>query len=97
MNKTGMSPETAEKVRIAKGIGKGTKLRRLRVLKGLSQSELAEKSGVPKKTIQRFEQNSDDINHTKLNTYCDLCMALECGIEDIIESEALANKYKAVK
>ena len=97
MNKTGMSPETAEKLRITKGIGKGTKLRRLRVQKGLSQSELSAKSGVSKKTIQRFEQNSDDINHTKLTTYCDLCIALECGIEDIIESKELLNRYKAVK
>ena len=97
VSKRGMSPKTAEKVRIQKGIDKGTKLRRLRVKKELSQSELSAITGIPKKTIQRFEQSAQPINSTKLNTLCALCLALGCKIEDIIESEELLYKYRITK
>lgn len=96
MSKKGMSPEVAESVRIKRGIDKGTKLRRLRVVKGLSQTELSEKSGVPIKTIQVFEQIPNKVDRTKLNTLCDLCLALGCGIGDIIESTELKEKYSRV-
>ena len=95
MTKKGMTPKQAEKLFVKRG--GGTKLRVLRVQKGLSQSELSELSGVSKKTIQRFEQQSESINGTNLGTLCDLCGALDCKIEDIIEGEELPEKYKKVR
>lgn len=92
-----MTPKTAEEIRVRKGIDRGTKLRRLRVKKGLSQSELAAISGVPVQTIRRYEQNPNQIDGTKLNTLCSLCLAVDCKIEDIIESEELIQKFKATK
>ena len=68
MVKRGMSPQQAEQL-----FGKGTKLRVVRVRRGLSQSELAAASGVPKKTIQRFEQEPNKIDGTKIKTLCGLC------------------------
>lgn len=97
MSKKGMSPKTAEKIRIQKGIDKGTKLRRMRVKKGLSQSELVALSGIKIKTLQRYEQSSIPINGAKLSTLVSLCYALNCKIEDIIESEELLLKYRATK
>lgn len=93
----GMSPETAESIRIKRGLGRGSNLRKLRVKNGLSQSDLAVKSGVPLKSLQYFEQFPDKIDGAKLNTLCDICLALNCGIGDIIEGEQLKAKYHAVK
>jgi DNA-binding Xre family transcriptional regulator len=87
-----MTPLQAERL-----FGKGTKLRIVRVRRGFSQSELAEVSGVPKKTIQRFEQEPHKIDGTKLNTLCGLCEALDCSITDIIEDERLIERFNRVK
>lgn len=92
-----MTPKKAEAIRIRRGLDKGTKLRRQRVKKGLSQSELAAVSGVPLKTLQRYEQTTLPVNNAKLKTLVALCLALDCKIEDIVESESLLHKYRTVK
>ncbi len=97
MVKRGMSPKRAEELLMEKGIGKGTKLRIARVRSGLSQSELAAASGVPKKTLQRYEQEPNKIDGTKLKTLCGLCEALGCSITDIIEDEELIERFNKVK
>lgn len=97
MRKRGMTPEQAEKVRLKRGIDKGTKLRIVRVRSGLSQSELAAASGIPKKTIQVFEQEPNTVDRTKLNTLCSLSEALGCKITDIIEDAELIERFNKVK
>ena len=92
-----MTPKTAEQIRVLKGINKGTKLRRMRVKKGFSQTELSALSGVPIQTLRRYEQSALPINSAKLKTACALCFALGCTIEDIIESEELLHRYRATK
>lgn len=74
-----------------------SKLATLRKEKGLSQSQLAVASGVRIKAVQYFEQNPDKIDGTKLNTLCDLSLALNCRVEDIIEGAELKEKYKKVR
>ena len=52
---------------------------------GLSQSELAELSGVPLRQIQLFEQRQRDINKTKaFDLYC-LAKTLGCRSEELLE------------
>lgn len=97
MAKRGMTPEQAEKVRLKRGIDRGTKLRIIRVQRGLSQSELSAASGVPKKTIQRFEQEPNKIDGTKLNTLCGLSEALGCKITDILDNEELIARFNKFK
>ena len=92
-----MTPKTAEAVRMKRGLDKGTKLRRMRVSRGLSQSELSEYSGVPIQTLRRYEQSADPINNAKLKTLVALAHALSCSIEDIIESAELLYKYRKTK
>ena len=92
-----MTPKQAEQIRIQKGIDKGTKLRRLRVSRGFSQSELSAYSGVPIQTLRRYEQSAAPINNAKLKTLVALARALSCKIEDIIESEELLKKYRSTK
>ena len=95
--KKGMSPAKAEKVRIQRGLDRGTRLRIVRVQKGLSQSELSAASGIPKKTIQRYEQEPNKIDGVKLNTLCGLSEALNCTIADILDDEKLIERYNKVK
>ncbi len=92
-----MTPEQAEKIRLKRGIDRGTKLRIMRVQKGLSQSELSAASGVPTKSIQRYEQDPNKTDGTKLETLCALCEALGCKIADIIDDESLIERFNKVK
>ena len=62
---------------------------------GLSQGQLAEKSGVNVRMIQYYEQGVRDIDGVKLATLADLAMALNCPISDIV-SEDLKAKLKKV-
>ena len=92
MRKRGMTPKRAEKL-----FGKGTKLRTVRVRRGLSQSELAAASGVPVKTIQRYEQEPHKIEAARLNTLCGLSEALDCKIADILDDNELIERFNKVK
>lgn len=58
-----------------------------RLALGLSQSALAERSGLPVQRIQRIEQGVTNINTIDIAAaYC-LAKALKCNIEDIMISE----------
>lgn len=92
-----MTPKTAESLRLKRGLDRGTKLRRLRVAKGYSQSELSALSGVPIQTLRRYEQSAAPINGAKLKTLVSLCLALNCKVDDVIESEELLHRYRAAK
>ena len=52
---------------------------------GLSQSELAEMSGVSVRTIQQYEQRQKSINRAKAETLLRLARALCCDMEDLME------------
>ena len=96
MVKRGMTPQQARKLRAEKGIEE-TKLQKLRVKKGLSQDELAEKAGINKRTLQCYEQQTRPIDGAKLEVLCDICLALGCKLEDILENEDTIRKIKATK
>lgn len=61
-----------------------SRLKFFRELRGMSQSELAEKSGVLLRTIQAYEQGYKDINKAQVITVLSLAEALECDVYDII-------------
>ena len=62
-----------------------TKLRRLREVSGLSQSELGAASSVPLRQIQLFEQRQRDINKAAAETLLKLSKVLCCKMEDLTE------------
>ena len=74
-----------------------SKLKKIRVSRGLSQQGLTDVSGVKKRVIQTYEQGNRNINHGQLDTLCSLCVALDCKITDILEDEKLIEKYNRVK
>lgn len=74
------------------------KLKEARKNKKLTQKELAALSGVPLRSIQDYESGARQIDGARLETLCDLALALGVGIADIIENETLIIKLgKAVK
>ena len=64
-----------------------TNLKVLRQRAGLSQRELAERSGVPLRTIQQYEQRQKQINKAQAEYLAMLAKALRCDMEDLIELE----------
>lgn len=94
--KRGMTPIQASKLRAEKGIEE-TKLQKLRVAKDMSQSDLADMSGVPLRRIQYYEQYKGTIDSARLEALCALCDALGCKIDDILESRTLIRHYKKIK
>ncbi len=62
-----------------------TNLKRIRTVYGLTQSELAKRSGVSLRSIQMYEQRNKNINKASADTIYRLAKALGCTMEDLIE------------
>lgn len=60
------------------------KLKKMRQAKGLSQTQLAEKTGLNVRTLQHYEQGSKIFDHARLDTILKCAIALDCKIEDLI-------------
>lgn len=61
-----------------------TALKRRRMISGLSQSALADRSGVPLRQIQLFEQRRRDIRKAQSETVLMLSKALSCDMESLL-------------
>jgi transcriptional regulator with XRE-family HTH domain len=61
-------------------------LKTIRTNRGLSQGKLSEISGVNTRMIQYYEQGVKDINKAQGLTLQALANALECKIEDLLET-----------
>ena len=64
-----------------------SKLKRIRISRGLTQLELSELSGVNIKSISLYEQYPTKINKASIETISLLSDSLGCNIEDLIETE----------
>ena len=62
-----------------------TNLARYRKARGLSQSQLANTSGLSLRSIQLYEQRQNDINNAQYNRLQALAKTLGCKIEDLLE------------
>lgn len=63
------------------------KLKIIREAAGMSQAQLAALSGVGVHMIQHYEQGFRDINGARAITIFKLAKALDCNMEDLIETE----------
>ena len=61
-----------------------SKLKSARILRGLTQEELARRSGVSINTIRSYEQKTKDIMKAKVEIVLDLAKVLKCSIHDIL-------------
>lgn len=59
-------------------------LKKMREAKGMSQSKLAEASGVNVRMIQHYEQGFRDINKAEVVTALRLADALGCDVRKIL-------------
>lgn len=76
-----------------------SKLKKMRESRGLSQSQLAEKSGIHLRTLQYYEQGVLDFNHCKIEKIFSVALTLDCDIEDILDDEDvidLVRRYQNV-
>lgn len=72
------------------------KLKEKRQAAGLSQSRLAEKTGINVRTIQHYEQGSKDFDHARIDTILKVCIALNCKLEDILDNDEYIELLKKV-
>lgn len=61
-------------------------LKRIREEKQFTQAKLSEVSGVSLRSLQDYEQGHKDINKVQGITLYKLSQALECRIEDLLET-----------
>lgn len=61
-------------------------LKKIREEKNITQAKLSEDSGVNLQMIQKYEQGVKDINKAQGITLNKLAQALECTIEDLLET-----------
>lgn len=64
---------------------KVSKLKELRVAKGLSQKQLAEQTGISLSLIQKFDRKAKNINKLAVASAIKLSDALECDVRDFVE------------
>ena len=70
-------------------------LKEIRESRGMSQQDLADKSGINKRMIQAYEQGYRDINGAKLSKLVTFCIALECHLSDVVDDAQLVKDLKA--
>ena len=70
------------------------RLQTIRQHKDLTQKQLAERSGVPLRVIQTYEERYRNIDGAKLETLVNLAAALGVGIADLVEDEKLRKRVR---
>ena len=71
-----------------------TKLKALRVASGLTQLDVATRSGLNFRTYQYYEQGSKPIEGAKLEALLKICLTLNCKLDQIIEDQNLIEVIK---
>ena len=66
-----------------------TKLKAVRVARGMTQGEVADQAGLSLRTLQALEQGGRNIALTEVGTVLRLCFVLGCRVADILEDEDL--------
>ena len=62
------------------------KLKEMRQSRGLSQIQLAEKTGLSVGVLRHYEQGSKIFDNARIDTIMKVCIALNCKLEDVIEN-----------
>lgn len=60
-------------------------LKKIREAQNITQADLAKKSGVNIRMIQKYEQGDRNINKAQGETLLSLAKTLKCNIENILE------------
>lgn len=71
-------------------------LKKTRLTRELSQSQLAAAANINPRMLQYYEQGVKDLDGAKLATLLKICLALNCKLEDILpdgETAELLRRY----
>lgn len=71
-----------------------SRLKEIRIEKGLTQKQLADDSGVPLRTIQDYEQKQMTIEKAKIYILASISKTLDCKFYEILEDEDLKDKLE---
>ena len=92
-------PQTKEIKRRPPRKAANTKLKAMRVKSGLTQREVVERTGINPQTYSQYEQGAKSFDSAKLVTILNVCVALSCKLEDVIEDKELLKaiaQYNAI-
>lgn len=64
-----------------------TKLKEVRLSKGLTQAQLAKQADINIRVLQHYEQGSKKFDHARIDKILNVCIALQCKMEDVIEDK----------
>lgn len=70
-----------------------TKLKALRVARGITQREMVERTGINAGTYSQYEQGVKKFDNARINVILRVCVALNCRIDDIMENPEYINAY----
>jgi transcriptional regulator with XRE-family HTH domain len=71
-----------------------TKLQAIRKLKGFTQKDLAEASGVSLRMVQHYEQGKYNFENVAVLVMLQFANALNCSLADLLEGDACAAAVK---
>lgn len=77
--------EEADKIIEKNKRNKISNLQQIRKVRGMTQKDLSDESGVSLRMVQLYEQRQNDINKAQVEMVLRLAKVLGCGIEDILE------------
>jgi transcriptional regulator with XRE-family HTH domain len=74
---------------------KNDRLQAVRQAAGLSQSQLANASGISVRVLQDYERGARNLNGAKLSTLLKLCLVLKCKLSEIITDSETSKLLEA--
>lgn len=92
LDQEGLSKKKSSRVTMT-----NTKLKAMRLKKGITQKDLSEIADISQRVLQQYEQGTQrQIDNARIDVILKLCIALDCSITDILDNKdtiELYNKY----
>lgn len=86
--------ENLKKSRVPRNFAE-TKLKAVRMQKGMTQAQLAESTNINLRVLQHYEQGSKSFDSARLDVILKVCIALNCKMSDILENDTNIELYNA--
>ena len=68
-------------------------LKKFRKTRGFTQLQLSKILDIPLKSYQKYESDERDINKCNASLMYKICLALNCDMKDIVDSDKLKQEY----